>query len=196
MACCASCKISGMGKKKNKVSGLGKADAGEIAALVIGAPVGALATDLGKEYLMPMITEGKTADEVITYSRIANGVIGVAGLGAAVGGLMLRKKSPAMGMGLLSFGLGVATQVMLSVYVNDLKDQTKSPKLSGKGWTAKAWSDERRKMLGIKGGDNNAPGLAGADNDAPGLAGLKLPKPFLTNVDQVGRRYRMSGCGL
>ncbi len=192
---CTACKIGSMKKKKHRVSGLGKADTGEVIALVIGAPVGALIAQEGKAYAMPMLTEGKTADEVITTSRIANGVLGLTGLGIAVGGYMYRKKSPMVGTGLISLGLGIATQVALSVYVNDIKDQTLSPKLSGKGWDAKAWNAERNKRLGLRGADNQYAGLAGADNESSGLAG-KLRTPLMTEIDQVGSHFRMSGCGV
>lgn len=187
---CTACKIGSMKKKKHRVSGLGKADAGELLALG-GSGLGtAIAINELKVWGVPKLTEGKTADEVIMTHRIVNGVQFVAGLATAFGGLMLRKKSPVGGMAVVGTGLGLAIQSGLSVWINDVKDQTLAPKLSGKkGWDAKAWDAERKKKLGMGGADNAGAGLAGADNAGAGVFGFPLKKPLNTMVDQIGN-YR------
>lgn len=205
MACCESCKISGMGKKKHhKVSGT-KGDLTTTVITAVAVPVGAVAAHEAKAYLIPMLYATTDTDAQKATKQLY-GNLGATALGvlAVVGGHMLESKEPEIGAGVKGLGLGVIAHCFLSLYLNHVKaanaDGTANNRINA--WDAKAWQAAKKKALGMSGADNAANGIMGnrfrvngADNAANGIMG-PLQKPLLTKIDTVGSHFRVNGCGL
>lgn len=195
-----ACKINGMGKKKNKVSGT-NGDLSNGIILGLAVPVGIVSAHEIKSYVTPMLfSDTATDDEKKSMAMYVNiGVVAVGALGIYGSGML--EKGVAR-EGVKGVSIGMAGQALYSLYVNYIRplatDGTANNRIQGsnKGWDAMAWSNAKRKALGVYGADNAAPGVMGADNASPGVMGVDLRNPLLTQVDQIGNYNRVGTCGI
>lgn len=200
MACCESCKISGMKhKKKHRVGGTGS-DLTDSYAIGLAVPVGIIAAHELKSYILPMVVSDTATEQERkdTAMYVNIGAVVVGGLG--IYGASMMDKGPVKS-GVVGLATGVAAQALYSLYMNYVKspaaDGTPNNRIgAGKGWDAQAWQAAKRKALGVYGADNASPGVMGADNASPGVMGRILDNPLLTQVDQIGRYNRVGTCGL
>lgn len=192
---CNACKMNGMGKKKHRIGGVGKSDAVDAGILLLGVGTGAIAAQEGKNYAIPMLYAATdTAEQKASKQMWANVGTGALGVGLAIGGVMLMEKEREVGMGLLGTGAGIATQCVLSWWVNS---GTTPGKLSAsKKWDNKTWlSLKEQAKSRVNGTDNASSGvmgrhrIGGADNTSSGI--MSTNYPGMTKLDEIGRKYKI-----